>query len=74
MTTRTGLELPIPAPDSNTGRILSSTTVPERASLPYHGGVSSLSQFLESDHGPRVDLEHLVPGLFRDDVGQGCFP
>lgn len=72
--TRTGFELPIPAPDSNTGRILSSTTVPERASLTCDEGVSCLSCFLESDHEPRVDLKNLVPRLFRNDMGQRCLP
>ena len=70
MTTRTGFELPIAAPDSKAGRILSSTTAPERASLVYHEGVSSRHQFLESDHKPRVYLENLVPCLLRDNMRQ----
>ena len=72
--TRTGFELPILAPDSNTGRILSSTTVPERASLMHYEGVSSLSHFLGDDHVPSVDLKNLVSRLLRDDMGQRCLP
>ena len=70
MTTRTGFELPIAAPDSRAGRILSSTTVPERASLTHHEGVSPPHQYLESNHKPRIDLENLVSCLLCDDMCQ----
>lgn len=68
MMTRTGFELPIAAPDSKVGRILSSTTEPERASLAWHEEISPLDRFLGFDHGPRVDLENLVPCLLRNDM------
>jgi len=70
--TRTGFELPIAAPDSNVGRILSSTTAPERASLSHHKRVSSLHRFLGSGDEPRVDLENLVSCLLRNDMRQRC--
>ena len=69
--TRTGFELPIAAPDSRAGRILSSTTVPERASLtPRRRKFPTC--FLGFDYGPRIDLENLVPCLLRNYMRQCC--